>query len=227
MAPSRSPFSRFTWSRQTLRLQFTALYAGILLVLGAVDLDHRGALGAWALSQCRPSGPAPWRFDRCRPARSRRPSVEHRFRRCIRRRAGSLARTRLVHCRALAAAPSNDLHDGTRHLGEQLAPPPGSDRTRQRAQGAWRDSRRPVWSPRGLIRVPAPFRGQRISRASARRSRPSAACYRWLSRIQTPMLRLCRDVRGGAATWQPAGIACRFTPYLGQQRSRGRTVGVL
>lgn len=42
MERSRLPSSRFTWSRQTLRLQFTALYAGILLVLGAVILTIAG-----------------------------------------------------------------------------------------------------------------------------------------------------------------------------------------
>jgi signal transduction histidine kinase len=42
MAQSRSLLSGFTWSRQTLRLQFTALYAGILLVLGAVILTIAG-----------------------------------------------------------------------------------------------------------------------------------------------------------------------------------------
>jgi signal transduction histidine kinase len=42
MARSSALFSRFTWSRQTLRLQFTALYAGILLILGAVILTIAG-----------------------------------------------------------------------------------------------------------------------------------------------------------------------------------------
>jgi signal transduction histidine kinase len=42
MTQSRPLLSRFAWSRQTLRLQFTALYAGILLVLGAIILTIAG-----------------------------------------------------------------------------------------------------------------------------------------------------------------------------------------
>ena len=42
MAQARSLLSPFTWSRQTLRLQFTALYAVILLFLGAVILTIAG-----------------------------------------------------------------------------------------------------------------------------------------------------------------------------------------
>ena len=91
-------------------------------------------------------------------------------------------------------------------LRHQPASPPRSRRPRRRAHRARPNARRPLRTPRSVVRVPAPFRGQRLTRAADPTRRPAHAAPGGARRPR----RQRRDLRA----------ACEEALQLGEQQER-------
>ncbi len=227
MAPSRSPFSRFTWSRQTLRLQFTALYAGILLVLGAVILTIAGlsvrghSVSVVPAAQPRGGSIAAGQHAADVHQLNIGSAVAFVVALVLSLALGWFIAGRLLRPLQTISATARDISANNLHRRLALTGPDNE----LKELGETLDDL--------FGRLEASFESQRRFAANASHElRTPLAAERSLLQValadpDADAETLRGDVRGGAATWQPAGIACRFTPYLGQQRSRGRTVGVL